>query len=168
MKQDGSSRKKERKKPRLGLRHHNIHLFSRGQKISLSPSTSIWPQITGEIMCQSLQAIGGLCVGVAGRWTSTSSEQEPPPPSLIHQGDHKSACWGVWQSSWKPWRRGSGTVVERGKWRPLRPAETQPSGRKASTSQLSVNVKTFCLRNTTPYAAATTLFVTIKSDDDGH
>lgn len=47
------SRGKKRNNPRLSLQHCNIHLFSWGHEISSSPSTSIWPQITGEMMCQS-------------------------------------------------------------------------------------------------------------------
>lgn len=47
-------------------------------------------------------------------------------------------------------------------------AARQQNDYKVSTLELSVNVKTFCLRNMTPYEAAMTLFAIIKSDSDGH
>lgn len=62
-------------------------------------------------------------------------------------------------------------IVERGGggiWGPLTPAVRQQQGYKVSTLEVSVNVKTFCLRYMTPYAAATTLFGTIASANDGH
>lgn len=61
-----------------------------------------------------------------------------------------------------------GSEERRPKWEPSTPAARQQSGYKVSTFELSVNVKTFCLGNMTPYAAGTTLFATINSDNDGH
>lgn len=55
-----------------------------------------------------------------------------------------------------------------GIWGPLTPAVRQQQGYKVTTLEVSVNVKTFCLRYMTPYAAATTLFGTIASANDGH
>lgn len=84
IKHEGSSwGEKKRNNLRLSLQPCNIHLFSWGWKISLSPSTSISPQITGEMMCQSLEANGGLGVGVAGHWTSTSSSVRLETPLFV-------------------------------------------------------------------------------------
>lgn len=82
IKQEGSSWG-GKNNPRLSLQSCSIHLFSWGQKISLSPSTSIWPQITGEMMCQRLEAIGGLHVGIVGHWTSTSSSERLTTSLLV-------------------------------------------------------------------------------------
>lgn len=61
----------------------------------MSPSTSIWPQITGEMMCQSLEDIGLLGAGGEGAlnpdWLECETH-DSSPGSLIHQGDQESAC----------------------------------------------------------------------------
>lgn len=73
--------------------HCNIHLSSWAEKISLSPSPSAWPQITEEMMCQRLGAIGKLGVGVAACRNSTTIAI----PALI-QPSVREIKWGPVES----------------------------------------------------------------------
>lgn len=125
-------------------------------------------------MCQSLEAIGLLRVGVWGAEPPLARVRDSRLPSSSAHPSGRSVVGPLSRLTEtlkglmlrKEYSRGVGE--RQPEWGPLTPAVRQQNGYKVSTLELSVNVKTFCLRNMTPYAAATTLFATIKSDNDGH
>lgn len=125
------------------------------------------------MMCQSLETIELLAVGVAGPPSLYELERETHDSSFAHPSGRSvfsllsrltEKLKGLMLR--KEYSRVAGE--RQSKWGPLTPAVRQQNAYKVSTLELSVNVKTFCLRYMTLYAAATTLFGTIKSDNDGH
>lgn len=162
-------KKKKRNNSQLSLQFCNIHLY-RTENFLVSFNLNLATNHRGNDVSTS-----------GGYWTAWRWRRGGAEPRLARVWDSWLLSWFAHPSGWsgvgllsrltgtleglmlrKEYSRGVG-----GKWGPLTLTARQQNSYKVSTLELSVNVKTFCLRNMTPYAAATTLFANIKSDSDG-